>query len=186
MNRLVSKLAFAAALACGSIAVSAAPLVFGTLLAGPGPANPTFAELSVTPSGPDLDLTLTVIADPAFDAFGTGFAVTSLVIVAITGTDPGTCCSNPDVVPVAGPPGVAHFDFTTPLVGPSSISWTWSGPVISSIDLALQVKGFSLTGSPVELFYGPAVAAPPVPEPESYALMLGGLGVLAFLARRRA
>lgn len=34
-------------------------------------------------------------------------------------------------------------------------------------------------------FYTISSTVTPVPEPESYALMLGGLGALAFLARRR-
>lgn len=36
-----------------------------------------------------------------------------------------------------------------------------------------------------DLYLGVAVVAPPVPEPESYAMMLAGLGGLGFLIRRR-
>jgi hypothetical protein len=34
-------------------------------------------------------------------------------------------------------------------------------------------------------FGGAVMMAAPVPEPETYGMMLGGLGLLGFLARRR-
>lgn len=36
-----------------------------------------------------------------------------------------------------------------------------------------------------DLYLGVAVVAPPVPEPESYAMMLAGLGIVGWIVRRR-
>ena len=73
--------------------------------------------------------------------------------------------------------------------------WTGStgGTMIEEIDIATGavLQNWS-TGTGV--LFGLAVlgeiqsgggGGPPVPEPETYALMLGGLGVLGFVARRR-
>ena len=48
---------------------------------------------------------------------------------------------------------------------------------------ASHVAGFSAGGQTSAFFAGSTVA--PIPEPESYSLMLTGLGLLGFIARRR-
>ena len=53
----------------------------------------------------------------------------------------------------------------------------------STIPLTLTVTGTKY-GTGAGVFSGELVMAP-VPEPETYALMLGGLGVIGFLAVRR-
>jgi choice-of-anchor A domain-containing protein len=45
--------------------------------------------------------------------------------------------------------------------------------------------GPSANGSKLELGYEPFVPTTPVPEPQTYAMLLAGLGVLGFLSRRR-
>lgn len=51
---------------------------------------------------------------------------------------------------------------------------------LSAGDYALQFAGFSTSANGV---YGGTVAA--IPEPETYAMLLAGLGIVGFMARRR-
>jgi hypothetical protein len=90
-----------------------------------------------------------------------------------------------------GPTGI--FDFRFDLTGPQqtrltaneSVSWnaTFTQPVTLSADsFALHVQGLTREqgGS------GWYTAAAPVPEPETYAMMLVGLGLLGFTAKRKS
>jgi hypothetical protein len=47
----------------------------------------------------------------------------------------------------------------------------------------LKVSGSGVTGGSAS--YGGNLVAAPIPEPETYAMMLAGLGVIGFLASRR-
>jgi hypothetical protein len=67
---------------------------------------------------------------------------------------------------------------------PGSGYWRFAGVNIAantSYYLAVNGTVLSATGSA----YGGTVLITPVPEPETYAMLLGGLGIMAFLARRR-
>lgn len=62
--------------------------------------------------------------------------------------------------------------------------WTISGDNLTAGNYYLQVSG-NLVGNTAAAFGGAISMAAPVPEPETYGMMLAGLGVLGFLARRR-
>lgn len=78
-------------------------------------------------------------------------------------------------------PGNATYSFTKLLGDPVEV---WS---LSTTTLAAGAYTLTLTGlnSPSGASYGGNFAVTPVPEPESLALLLGGLGVVGFVARRR-
>lgn len=55
-----------------------------------------------------------------------------------------------------------------------------------ALNLTGQVFTFAYGGAHADQFYLAAMTAAPVPEPESWALMLAGLGAVGFVMRRRA
>jgi hypothetical protein len=62
--------------------------------------------------------------------------------------------------------------------------WTLNSSGLAAGDYYLQVSG-KLNSNASAAFGGALSLTTPVPEPETYGLMLSGLGVLGFLARRR-
>ena len=61
--------------------------------------------------------------------------------------------------------------------------WTVAGDGLTVGDYYLRVEGNVVSSEGAS--FGGAVMLAPVPEPETYGMMLGGLGILGFLARRR-
>ena len=61
--------------------------------------------------------------------------------------------------------------------------WTLTSDNLAAGDYYVQVSGTMV--SQTSGSFGGAVSLAPVPEPETYGMMLGGLGILGFLARRR-
>lgn len=94
-------------------------------------------------------------------------------------------------------PPISDFDFTsvtldgtsftnlgTVTVGGTEVeSWALGQTLINPGTHFLTVSGVS-DGLKGGAFSG-TINVSPIPEPETYALMLGGLGVVGFLARRR-
>ena len=62
--------------------------------------------------------------------------------------------------------------------------WTLSNDSLAAGDYYLAVSG-NMVSAGAASFGGAVSMAAPVPEPETYGMMLAGLGVLGFLARRR-
>lgn len=61
--------------------------------------------------------------------------------------------------------------------------WTVSSNNLAAGDYYLQVNGTVLSNGAAS--FGGAVALAPVPEPQTYGMMLAGLGALGVVARRR-
>lgn len=68
-------------------------------------------------------------------------------------------------------------------------AWTFGGaPTVHSLTLAAGSYYYSVFGwaaTPAAYSLNSAAAAVPVPEPETYAMLMAGLGVVGFVARRR-
>jgi hypothetical protein len=77
--------------------------------------------------------------------------------------------------------------FMTTTSSPTTIQGVTFNEARESPTSGLQFPGFFNTEGPAG-FFGPnlsTAAAPPVPEPETYAMLMAGLGLLSFFARRR-
>lgn len=61
--------------------------------------------------------------------------------------------------------------------------WTVRGNNLDNGSYYIRVNGNLVSNDSAS--FGGAVMLMPVPEPETYGMMLGGLGILGFLARRR-
>ncbi len=72
-------------------------------------------------------------------------------------------------------PGVSSFAVTSPLHE--------TPMVLSAGSYSLELKGYASVGG---INYAFTSSVSPVPEPSSIALMLGGLGLVGFMAARRA
>jgi hypothetical protein len=68
-------------------------------------------------------------------------------------------------------------------------NYGFTGLIPTAGSLIVKVWGIAApglsTGSAISASYGGSMAVSPVPEPETYAMMLAGLGLVGFMARRR-
>ncbi|MES2164105.1 MAG: FxDxF family PEP-CTERM protein [Pseudomonadota bacterium] len=82
------------------------------------------------------------------------------------------------------------IDFTSADLNGNALSFTpngaaengWLDPSLVSGPLVLTVSGISKS---ITASYSGTLNANPVPEPDTYIMMLGGLGILSYLGRRR-
>jgi len=100
---------------------------------------------------------------------------------------------------IAGTGGSMTINFITPLSGDTIVGLHFGGGAFPgggndqgtafyrfNAGTSLDTFGLTLTSSSNAAIYQTSeVPVPGVPEPETYALMLAGLGVLGFVARRR-
>ena len=181
---------------------------FGSLFSGSGPSSATFAHLSVATTDYRTFTFDLKIGSDLNSLFGsTGTFVSSLRVNTASNADPGSLGI------LSGTWGVAQvrLDTTTSHTGgvawdfidsfcgsghacnPNSaasrltqgeeVEWTTTftsvqNPPFGTPPFLLKVQGFGNSGE----YIG---AANPIPEPEIYAMMAAGLGLMGFVARRR-
>ena len=195
-------IAIVVALACTGAHAQISVYNFGSQITGSLQPASTFATLSVTTTNNAnylFDLQLT--ADFG-SLFNNSNAFVGKVIFNTAGADP--IGSSVQLAPGAwgvtsvgyhanaGHPGSISFDFTeflgqganNRLVSGERVMWNTSFASPTSFvspEFALHVQSIGSNGN--SGWYIPTVT--PIPEPESYALMLAGLGLLGIAARRR-
>ena len=142
-------------------AVVGIPLSFGGF-AAPGPFNDIFTFTLPTNGGSGYSVTNFALLPGQFN---TMLATLSLF-------------SNPDSVLFNGDDSLVG---TSLAPGGNSLVLTWGAANSGSYYLAVG----GLTNGTQGGIYTGAISVTAVPEPETYAMMLAGLGALGFLARRR-
>ena len=182
MRQIFSKISLAAAIILGcQFSAQAAVQNLGLI-------NGTGTLSSPTINGSFLDLYNFTVTPPKTAGFATtsilfptiyGIVVTSLNVYAGTFTD----AQNLPAVPISLP-------FVTSIATSGDIVMTTlaSSAVLQDAGYTLVIGGTSIgtaayTGI-IALTDTPRTL-PPVPEPETYAMLLAGLGMLGFIARRR-
>lgn len=199
-SRLRRVCALAALTAGGILAPPswAVTATFGTPLSGTGPTT-TFASLTYNQVGDGDDWQFTLTADDLASIFAASGAFIGSMAVDVPGSSPSYGSglamtgvsggvSTVEAKNGGGPTGV--FDFRIDFGGGSdrltsneSVSWTWTDSGYSSFSqLALHVQGLdgNTAGYSESIWYIPVV-----PEPETYALMVAGLGAMLLIGRRR-
>jgi hypothetical protein len=185
-HRTLGALALSAGV-LAAVPASAETYDFGGLMLGDGaPQTATFATLTTAVLGDDVQFTLNAYGLDMFSGdqpWIGAMSVDGLRTGAITDVNGD---ANVTMGKGNGPDGSFEFKFDFSdsagrLVDNETVSWTWIGGAGHFTDFAAHVKGLSY-GETNNAWYEAALA---VPEPNSYALMLAGLGVIAVVARRR-
>jgi hypothetical protein len=188
MNKLVRNMLGSAALVA-SLSANATVDTYGELLSGTYQPDTTFASMTYTNIGNVYSFTLSAFDLDAIFTDGSfigSVAVDSEYQPTISNVVGDTVVS---VANGGGPTGIFDFRFDltgsqqTRLTANETVSWdaTFSQPVtLTSDSFALHVQGLT-TEQGGSGWY----TATPVPEPETYAMMLAGLGMLGFTARRK-
>lgn len=194
MNTRFAKFAVAACLMGAAMTASAATQTysFGSLLSGSYSPSATFATLTETTSD-NKTFTFTLNANNLDQLFTGGAFIGSLAVDTASSLHlpSSVATAGGGVVSVSakngGGPG-GSFDFrysigkgNDKLKAGESVTWTstFTSPVTFN-SLALHVQG--LTKAQGESGWYSVTA---VPEPETYAMLLAGLGLMGAVARRR-
>jgi len=188
MSNLVRNMIGSAAL-LASISAHATVDTYGDLLAGSYQPSEPFATMSYTNIGNVYSFTLSALD---LDAIFTDGSFIGAIAVDAASQPIISNVVGDTVVSVAnggGPTGI--FDFRFDLTGPQqnrltaneTVSWdaTFSQATTLTADsFALHVQGLTREQGGSAWY-----TATPVPEPETYAMMLVGLGMLGFTAKRK-
>jgi len=188
MKNLVRNMIGSAAL-IASISANATVDTYGDLLAGSYQPSEPFATMTYTNIGNVYSFTLSAFD---LDAIFTDGSFIGAIAVDAASQPIISNVVGDTVVSVAdggGPTGI--FDFRFDMTGPQqnrltaneTVSWdaTFSqATTLTSDSFALHVQGLT-TEQGGSAWY----TATPVPEPETYAMMLVGLGMLGFTAKRK-
>lgn len=175
-----------------STSALAASEQYGTLLAGSFQPSAPFASLDVSSSGNTYTFTLT--ANDLNTIFAPGSFIGAIAVDASSNITP-TLSNVSGGAPVSISPGggpTGAFDYRFDLTGSQqarltsgeSVSWTatFANPVsFEGHQFALHVQGLTAAEGGSAWYSNNS----PVPEPETYGMMLSGLGLIGFLARRR-
>lgn len=175
-----------------STGASAATEQYGTLLSGSYQPSEPFASLDVTGSGSVYNFTLTAYDLNALFTSGAFIGAvaadidpnSSVTISNVTGDAPVSFANG------GGPTGA--FEFRFDLTGPQqarltaneTVSWTatFANPVtFEGEQFALHVQGLTEAQGGSAWYTNTS----PVPEPETYGMLLAGLGMIGFVARRK-
>ena len=189
VSKYLKGLVASLSLLLASVAAHATTDTYGELLSGSYNPPGSFATLSYTNVGNIYSFTLTAADLDAL--FTTGAFIGAIAAdAAFKPTVSNVSGSSPvSVSPGGGPGGV--FDFRFDLTGPKqarltaneSVSWTatFANPVnLTSSSFALHVQGLT-SAQGGSAWY--TVSA--VPEADTYAMMMAGIGLLGFATRRR-
>jgi PEP-CTERM motif len=136
-------------------------------------------------------LTWTMLASPTVDTLLPGYASgVSFEVDGVNATDQGNNSRNPvSIVFYSGSQGggfVISGQAYASAYGPQIYTGVESAPTfILGNDIAFTDYSTSSDGVPSSLSITCVECVAPVPEPESYAMLLTGLGLLGFMARRR-
>lgn len=122
------------------------------------------------------------------EVFGGSVTVSGSADVAVNGVPAGSVSGAlPRTITADAPPVFAQGYFSALQTSPA---FSFSSFTVSNASLTVDLSGTnvssfaSLQGQPQNQLRVSLIATP-VPEPETYALMLAGLGLVGFLARRR-
>ena len=191
--------------AIGSVSAATTTEQYGTLLSGSFQPTKTFAALSVTGNASNTIYNFTLTANNLNSIFNAGAFIGSIAVNTNTNILPTLSnLASAAAAPVSvknggGPTGQFDFRFDlfqgqNRLTARETVSWTatFAQPTTFIGDqFALHVQGLTPIYNPItrktdsSAWYTDKVVAAPVPEPETYALMLMGLGLVGFMAKRK-